>query len=261
MGEGWKATTKTSRAQRIKMVIKMRPSQAPPRAVIFDLGDVLFKWSASTTTTIPARKLREVLSTPVWNSYERGEVTRAACYEQSAARFSLQAPEIAEAFAQARGSLQPDHEIVSLIRALRRDPAVRVYAMSNVGREDFDELAGKLDWSLFDRVFTSGSAGMRKPELGFYRHVLEHVGLAGDQVVFVDDKEENVDAARALGIRGIVFADSTLQTLRGMFESPVGRGWRYLFQNANKCDSITNCGVEFEDNFAKLLIMDSLQDQ
>jgi HAD superfamily hydrolase (TIGR01509 family) len=235
--------------------------QAPPRGVIFDLGDVLFTWSANTTTIIPARKLRDILTTPIWYSYERGEITRDACYELSARQFSLPLSEIAEAFAQARQSLQPNQTIVSFLRELRNDPVIQVYAMSNVGKEDFEELATKMDWPLFDQVFTSATAGMRKPELGFYHHVLDQIGLSGNQVAFIDDKDENVNAARALGIRGFVFGESTVHTLHEMFNSPVGKGWRYLFQNAKQCDSVTDSGVTFADNFAKLLIVDSLQDQ
>lgn len=235
--------------------------QPPPRGVIFDLGDVLFTWSANTKTTIPARKLREILSTPVWHSYERGEVTRDSCYELSARQLSLQASEIAEAFAQARESLQPNYAIVSFLRGLKVDPSIQVYAMSNIGREDFEELATKMDWLLFDHVFTSGAVGKRKPEPGFYRHVLDQIGLAGNQVVLIDDKEDNVHAAQELGIRGYVFGDSTVPTLRHMLDSPVGKGWRYLFQNAKQCNSITNSGVTFADNFSKLLILDTLQDQ
>ncbi|KAI0841508.1 Haloacid dehalogenase-like hydrolase-domain-containing protein [Hypoxylon sp. FL0890] len=235
--------------------------QAPPRCIIFDLGDVLFAWSANTTTTIPTRKLKEILSTPIWHSYECGQITRDVCYELSARQFSFPASEIAEAFAQARDSLQSDHTIVSFLWELKKDPAIQVHAMSNVGKEDFEELATKLDWPLFDQVFTSAAAGMRKPELGFYRHVLEKIGIAGNQVVFIDDKEENVQAARALGIRGLIFGDSTVHTLRAMFESPVGKGWRYLFQNAKNCHSVTDSGVAFADNFAKLLILDLLRDQ
>jgi FMN phosphatase YigB (HAD superfamily) len=243
----------------------MDPLQAPPRAVIFDLGDVLFKWSAKTKTTIPARKLRAILSTPVWNSYERGEITRDACYELSAQQFSLPASEIAEAFVQARASLHPDHDIVSFLVELREDPAIQVYAMSNIGKEDFEDIAGKTDWSLFNRVFPSAGAGMRKPEIRFYRHVLEQIGLEGNQVVFIDDKEENVRAARAVGIRSFVFGDSwsTIHSLREilMLDSAVGKGWRYLFRNSNMCDSITDTGVTFADNFSKLLLMDTLRDR
>lgn len=133
--------------------------------------------------------------------------------------------------------------------------------MSNVGKEDFEELATNLDWLLFDQVFTSAAAGMRKPELGFYRYVLDQIDLRGNDVAFVDDKEENVHASQELGIRGYVFEESTLQTLTDLFDSPVSKGWRYLFQNGNECDSITVSGITFADNFAKLLIMDALQDQ
>jgi HAD superfamily hydrolase (TIGR01509 family) len=239
----------------------MEFQQAPPRGVIFDLGDVLFTWSASTTTAISARKLTDIISTPIWYRYERGEITRDACYKLSARQFSIPATEIAEAFSQARESLQPNHAIISFLRELKSNSVTKVYAMSNIGKEDFEELAMKMEWSLFDEVFTSAAAGTRKPELLFYRHVLEHIDLAGNQTVFIDDKEENIQAARALGIQGFVFGNSTIHTLRDMFGSPVGRGWRYLFQNAKQCDSITDSGVTFADNFAKLLIVDSLKDQ
>lgn len=235
--------------------------QAPPRAVIFDLGDVLFTWSATTTTTIPSRKLREILSTPTWHSYERGEITRDACYELSAQQFSLQASEIAEAFSQARESLQGHPDIIQFIHELRKDASIRLYAMSNIGKEDFDDLESKMDWSLFDHVFTSAAAGTRKPELDFYRYVLDEICLDGDQVFFTDDKEENVQAARELGIRGFVFEPSTVQSLHEIFNSPVGKGWRYLFQHGGRCDSVTSNGVSFRDNFAKLLIMDILDDR
>lgn len=87
---------------------------------------------------------------------------------------------------------------------------MNVYAMSNVSKEDYAVLSTKLaDWSVFNRVFTSGHAGMRKPDLSFYRHVLEETGLAPEEAVFIDDKMANVLAARSLGITSIVFDDSS----------------------------------------------------
>lgn len=90
--------------------------------------------------------------------------------------------------------------------------------------------------------------------------MLEEIGLAGNKTVFVDDKKENVRAARAFGIRGIVFDDSTIQALRSIFYTPEAKAWRYLKQNAMHCDSITNNGLSFGDNFAKLLVADFLRD-
>ncbi|ROW07689.1 hypothetical protein VMCG_03659 [Cytospora schulzeri] len=45
-----------------------------------------------------------------------------------------------------------------------------------------------------------------------------------------------------------------------MFDSPVAKGWRYLFQNAKQCESITDSGVVFAEHSSKLLIADVLQD-
>lgn len=239
----------------------MESLQAPPRAVIFDLGDVLFTWSATTTTTIPARKLRDILSTPIWDSYERGEITRDVCYELSAQKFSIKPSEISEALSQARESLQSNDAIIQLLRELKKDPSVQLYAMSNIGKEDFEDLESIMDWSLFDRIFTSAAAGTRKPEMSFYRYVLNQINLDGNQVIFIDDKEENVHAASELGIRGFVFEESTVEHLHKILNGPLGKGWRYLFQNASYCETVTSSGVSFADNFAKLLILDVLGDR
>lgn len=244
----------------LRCIEKMGFLQAPPRAIIFDLGDVLFTWSAITTTTVPARKLRNILSTPTWNRYERGEITRDVGSELSTQQFSINASVIAEAFSQEQESLQSHHAIIQLLRELKEDPSVQLYAMSNIGKEDFEELKSKMDWSICDRVFTSEAAGTRKPETDFYRYVLNQISLDGNQVVFIDDKEANAHAARELGIRGFVFEESTAHNLHDILNNPVGKGWRYLFQHADYCDSVTSSAVSFADNFAKPLIRDVLDD-
>lgn len=240
--------------------------QTSPKAVIFDLGDVLFTWSPNTTTTIPTKMMRSFLSSTTWFEYESGRIGQDACYRQVAQQFSVSASEVAEAFSQARDSLQPNNSMVTFIHELKEasQGAVKVYAMSNVSKEDFAVLSAKMaDWSVFDKVFTSGHAGMRKPDLSFYHHVLEEIQLAPEEAVFIDDKVENILAARSLGISGIVFDDNptVTQTLRNIFDDQVGRGYQYLYRNAKSFDSITDSGVVVPDNFAQLLILAATQDR
>ena len=45
---------------------------------------------------------------------------------------------------------------------------------------------------------------MRKPEPEIYAITLERLGLPAEACAFVDDLEHNVQAARELGMRGIV---------------------------------------------------------
>ena len=235
--------------------------QGPFKGIIFDLGDVLFTWSPNTNTTISAGTLGKILSSSTWFEYECGRLKQDTCYEQIALEFSVEASQVAEAFSQARESLQPEDTVVTFLKHLRESALVNVYAMSNVAREDFSALSQKMDWSLFDQVFTSGAVGMRKPDPEFFIHVLEKIKLAPEQVIFVDDKRENVLAANRLGLRGILFDKSTVHTLQILLGGPVARGYEYLYRNAKQFDSITDGGVVVQDNFAELLILEATRDQ
>lgn len=177
-------------------------------SIIFDLGDVLFGWSPETKTSISPKILRQILSSATWHDYERGRLSEQECYDKVGAAFQLAPDEIREAFIQARASLVASHDIIKLVRELKEESygTLRVYAMSNISLPDWEVLRTKpADWSIFDDVFTSGAAGERKPDAAFYNHVIASTGVDPSATIFVDDKAENVNAANAVGLRGLVF--------------------------------------------------------
>lgn len=49
----------------------------------------------------------------------------------------------------------------------------------------------------------SGDLGLRKPAPEIYARMLQMLGVAGDRIVFVDDRVSNLDAARAFGIHTV----------------------------------------------------------
>jgi putative hydrolase of the HAD superfamily len=57
---------------------------------------------------------------------------------------------------------------------------------------------------LFDGVVISGEVGMRKPERRIFLLAAESVGLEPGECVFIDDVEENVTAATAAGLTGVL---------------------------------------------------------
>jgi HAD superfamily hydrolase (TIGR01509 family) len=235
-------------------------SREPVKGLIFDLGDVLFQWSRDTKTSVSPQLLERILSSPPWYDYECGRLSRTVCYEQVALQFGIDASQVDEACSQARASLQPDPTMVAFLRNLRKRSPIKIYAMSNVAREEFDSLADKMDSTLFDYVFTSGAHGMRKPELDFYRQVLQEIDMKPEQVIFVDDKYENVLAANEVGIRGLIFDNDTVNTLEHILYGPIARGYEYLRLNRKQFNSVTDSGISVEDNFAKLLILEVTQD-
>ncbi len=54
----------------------------------------------------------------------------------------------------------------------------------------------------------SGEVGLLKPDPGIYELLLAANGLTAAETVFIDDKAENVDAARTLGFYAIRFTDA-----------------------------------------------------
>ncbi|MBE1533544.1 HAD family hydrolase [Actinomadura algeriensis] len=61
---------------------------------------------------------------------------------------------------------------------------------------------------LFRHRLFSADLRLVKPDPDIYRTLLERLEAGPDDVVFVDDREENVRAAEAAGIRGVLFRDA-----------------------------------------------------
>ena len=54
--------------------------------------------------------------------------------------------------------------------------------------------------ALFDVSFYSWELGTKKPEAAYFEHAVERIGAAPAEVLFVDDMQVNVEAAREVGL-------------------------------------------------------------
>jgi epoxide hydrolase-like predicted phosphatase len=60
---------------------------------------------------------------------------------------------------------------------------------------------------LFDVILISSEIGVAKPDKEMFEMALSKLGVAPEEVVFIDDQQKNIDAAEKLGIKGIRFED------------------------------------------------------
>ncbi len=90
--------------------------------------------------------------------------------------------------------------------ALAAVRAIPVWCLSNdVGRWS-QRLRARFDLdSRLAGAIISGDVGVRKPDAEIYRILMARSGFSADELLFVDDRDNNVDAARALGIETIAF--------------------------------------------------------
>ena len=98
------------------------------------------------------------------------------------------------------------HEKLKLILELRSK--YMVYLLSNTNSIHFKvvEEIFKKDHpedtflGLFDRVFLSHEMGLRKPDKKIYEKVIEEIGAAPETCIFFDDLQENLNAAKEVGL-------------------------------------------------------------
>jgi putative hydrolase of the HAD superfamily len=105
-------------------------------------------------------------------------------------------------------NLHPNEPMIAYMRGLKAD-GLRLGLLTNNVREwePYWRTMLPVD-EVFDVVVDSGFVGMRKPEPGIYELTLQRLELPGEACVFLDDLEVNVEAARAQGMRGVVYRDA-----------------------------------------------------
>lgn len=190
-------------------------------ALIFDFGAVLFRWR-------PAALLRRVLpdlctdadSTQAmvdgffqgyggdWGRFDRGDIEVHALTESIATRLAL-APERVRAVIDAvPGELEPIADTVALLRRLHA-AGHRLFYLSNMPAPFADHLERSHDFlACFEAGVFSARVGLVKPEPAIFELALRRFGLAAGDAIFLDDHAANIQAARAVGLRAVHFADA-----------------------------------------------------
>jgi putative hydrolase of the HAD superfamily len=92
-----------------------------------------------------------------------------------------------------------------------------LYALSNTNPSHIDLLDRNFpDMNLFDELFTSTGWRMRKPNPEIYEKLIATLNLEPQEILFVDDRPENIEGARAVGILAEECKDS-VERLREIF--------------------------------------------
>ena len=85
---------------------------------------------------------------------------------------------------------------------------LKFYGLTNWDTQVYVTLEQFGIFKLLDGMVISSEEHFVKPEPEIYRRLLEKYKLFPEECVMVDDREENVTGARAVGMEGIVFRDA-----------------------------------------------------
>ncbi|WP_345761623.1 HAD family hydrolase [Diaminobutyricibacter sp. McL0608] len=107
-----------------------------------------------------------------------------------------------------RSWLSIDHETLEVLIDLQ-EGGTRLALLSNAGRDFGSYFRHGSLGDLFEAVFVSGELGTIKPSADIFEIVMSELGISAADMIFIDNREDNVRGAEALGITGHVFTGAT----------------------------------------------------
>lgn len=176
-----------------------------PRAVIFDIGNVLIQWRPERlyAQLMPAEDMARFFA-EVDPHEMNDQIDRGAPFRDTIYAHADKYPEWSEMI-----RLWHDRWIemaspviddsVAMLRTLRAN-GIACHALSNFGVDSFAHAETHYPFlTEFDRRYISGHMKTAKPDADIYAMVEDDCGLSGAQLFFTDDRAENIDAAAARG--------------------------------------------------------------
>lgn len=177
--------------------------------VVFDLGNVLISFDPEQYLIMknypPGIRntiLNDIFHSEEWLKLDNGDITTKEATDSIASRSVLKREEISVVFNFRSDIMYPIDSNVQLLPALKKNN-IKLYYLSNFPLDVFDEI--KSDYYFFryfDGGIISSEAKLSKPDLRFYKLLMDKYALVPDESLYIDDLEINVRAAEAAGMKG-----------------------------------------------------------
>lgn len=174
------------------------------KAVIFDIGQVLIRLDFTKVFSIPEAK-KDLQSWEFYDRFERGKLSKEEFSRTISSRFQLSDGEFLEFWNSILRETIPG--IDPLLSSLKEKCPIFALTNSNVIHMEY-AYANYPVLSHFEKVFTSFELGARKPESEIYTEVQDTLQLKPQDILFFDDRLENVEGAREVGWSAHQVSDS-----------------------------------------------------
>lgn len=193
------------------------PQRSTPAGVVLDLGNVLIDWQpalavAAGVGAVEAQRFLEAddFDFLAWNHLQdagRPWTDGLAEVRRTHPHWSAHATAYVDHFAASLAEVPGTTDVVRELHAA----GVPLIGLTNWSDELYYPYAvSRFEvLRLLDDVVVSGEVKVAKPDPRAYEIAAERADLPLDRLVFVDDKQVNVDTAIALGMDGIVFTGAT----------------------------------------------------
>lgn len=187
----------------------------PIRAIVFDIGGVL---EITPDLGVTARWEQQLNLKPgeldarlmsVWKGGSIGTITEEEVHQSIGEIMEMSAAQVDalmdDVWREYLGALNV--ELTEYFRGLRPKYKTAILSNSFVGARRKEQERYRFE-ELCDFIIYSHEVGMSKPDPRIYALTCERLGVPPAEVIFLDDREGAIEAARAFGIHGVLFKDN-----------------------------------------------------
>jgi putative hydrolase of the HAD superfamily len=198
----------------------------PFDVILFDVGGVLLTngWDHGERAAVVAHfaldgAALEARHAEVMDAWERGEINLNQ-YLDAAVFYEPRTFSRSEFFSFMLAQSQKlPHGALHILAELAASKSCMVGALNNEARETNEFRFAHFGLRRYFKVaFSSCYVGLRKPEPAIYLRALDILGCLPERVLFIDDRQENVDGGSAAGMKSIRFtgADALRSELQSL---------------------------------------------
>ncbi|RAP31752.1 hypothetical protein DID78_00315 [Candidatus Marinamargulisbacteria bacterium SCGC AG-343-D04] len=186
----------------------------PIKNIIFDIGNVLFKYDPHfiTESLLPKSPhkefyVNELFDSPIWQSLDRGDIRPIQAIEKIKSLHSIspeQEKDLQFLISNFSLHLILNEDMKNIFEKNSTD--YNLYILSNFQEESFQLLVQKYPFLKKAKgTVISSKINMKKPELGIFHYLLTQYSIIPQESIFIDDLKENITSAEQLLIKGIHF--------------------------------------------------------
>jgi epoxide hydrolase-like predicted phosphatase len=176
--------------------------------ITFDLHGVIFNRGRKVAVktiiekfNLPEKQVNALLRGDLADEYSKGNITGKEFWQKVSTELNIDATELEQTYVVC---YIMDENFTPLLKSLQKKHTIAF--LSNNQKERVNFLNKKYNFlQLFDFGLFSFEAHARKPDPKMYKMFVDKFDLSPADILFIDDKEENLIPARNLGMKTIRF--------------------------------------------------------
>lgn len=189
---------------------------------IFDLGNVvlILNWDSTLTKyeelSVEEKAIlkKNIFESEEWLKLDEGTISKSDAIEIMESKLPDKLKKYCSNIMETwTDSLIINNEILEIIKDIK-EKGYNTYVLSNAPLDIDKYLKDKKLNQLFDGIILSASEKLMKPNKEIYELILNRFNLDAKESIFIDDKLENVEAAKKIGIDAFQFNYKNIEALK-----------------------------------------------